>query len=108
MDANGVRSIYAADPPLNARFIFIGPPSIDVLEKRLRDRGTETEDKIRSRLNRASIDIDFANSPQGKRIYDAYIVNDKLEDAYNQLFDLIKDDIALTLSESEGHQVAAS
>ena len=108
VDANGVRSIYAADPPLNARFIFIGPPSIEVLEKRLRDRGTETEEKIRSRLKRAAVDIDFANSPQGKRIYDAYIVNDKIEDAYNQLLAVIKDDIALTLGEDEGQQVAAS
>ncbi|KAM3181922.1 hypothetical protein ACTXT7_013409 [Hymenolepis weldensis] len=107
VDANGVRSIHAARPPLNARFIFIGPPSIEVLEQRLRDRGTETEEKIQSRIKQAKIDIDFANSVQGKSIYDAYIVNDNLDAAYEKLFLLLKDDIALTLPEDE-RQVAAS
>ncbi|VUZ56579.1 unnamed protein product [Hymenolepis diminuta] len=107
VDANGVRSIYAARPPLNARFIFIGPPSIEVLEQRLRDRGTETEEKIQSRIKQAKIDMDFANSIQGKSIYDAYIVNDNLDTAYEKLFLLLKDDIALTLPEDE-RQVAAS
>lgn len=51
--------------------------------------------------------MDFANSPQGKSIYDAYIVNDNLDKAYETLFNLLKDDIALTLPEEE-RQVAAS
>lgn len=107
VDANGVRSIYAAQPPLNARFIFIGPPSIEVLESRLRNRGTETEEKILSRLKQARVDMEFATSSQGKRIYDAHIVNDNVEEAYAELFDFLKDDIALTLDD-ERQQVAAS
>ncbi|KAL5965629.1 Guanylate kinase [Taenia solium] len=107
VDANGVRSIYAAQPPLNARFVFIGPPSIEVLESRLRNRGTETEEKILSRLKQAKVDMEFANSSQGKLIYDAHIVNDNVEEAYEKLFDLLKDDIALTLDD-ERQQVAAS
>uniref|UniRef100_A0A0R3X415 Guanylate kinase-like domain-containing protein n=1 Tax=Hydatigena taeniaeformis TaxID=6205 RepID=A0A0R3X415_HYDTA len=107
VDANGVRSIYAAQPPLNARFIFIGPPSIEVLESRLRDRGTETEEKIISRLRQAKVDMEFANSSQGKLIYDAHIVNDDVEEAYEKLFEFLKDDIALTLDD-ERQQVAAS
>ncbi|VDO08647.1 unnamed protein product [Rodentolepis nana] len=107
VDANGVRSIHAARPPLNARFIFIGPPSIQVLEQRLRSRGTETEEKIQSRIKQAKIDMEFANSLQGKNIYDAYIVNDNLDNAYERLFNVLKDDIALTLPEDE-RQVATS
>lgn len=106
VDANGVRSIHAAQPPLKAQFIFIGPPSIQVLEQRLRDRGTETEEKILSRISQAKIDIDFAHSAQGKSIYDAYIVNDDLDAAYDQLFNFLKDEIALTLNSDE-RQVAA-
>uniref|UniRef100_A0A5K3FVF7 Guanylate kinase n=1 Tax=Mesocestoides corti TaxID=53468 RepID=A0A5K3FVF7_MESCO len=108
VDANGVRSIHAAEPPLNARFVFIGPPSLEELERRLRDRGTETNDTIQSRLRQAAIDMEFANSPQGKRIYDMYIVNENLEDAYEKLFALLKDDIELTLGGDEEQQVAAS
>jgi guanylate kinase len=31
---------------LNARFVFLAPPSLEELEKRLRGRGTETEDSL--------------------------------------------------------------
>ncbi|KAM7534206.1 hypothetical protein Aperf_G00000113043 [Anoplocephala perfoliata] len=106
VDANGVRSIHAAQPPLNACFIFIGPPSLQVLEQRLRDRGTETEEKILARISQAKIDMEFAHSAQGKSIYDAYIVNDELDRAYDELFNLLKDEIALTLNSDE-RQVAA-
>ena len=37
---------------LNSRFVFIAPPSFEELERRLRSRGTETEDKIQARYRR--------------------------------------------------------
>nr|VZI20381.1 unnamed protein product [Spirometra erinaceieuropaei] len=96
VDANGVRSIHAAQPPLNARFVFIGPPSLSELEKRLRCRGTETEEKIQARLKQAAVDMDFAHSPEGRRIFNLYIVNDNLDVAYEQLYDYLREDIALS------------
>ena len=44
----------------NALAIFIMPPSIEVLEQRLEKRGTESEEKIRNRINKASLELKFA------------------------------------------------
>lgn len=62
-----------------ARLVFILPPSWEVLEHRLRNRGTETEDKIRERIAQARTELDFA------RNYDYLIVNDDLEAAVDDL-----------------------
>ncbi len=55
--------------------IFIMPPSIEELEKRLRGRATDSEDVIRKRLAKAEYEIGFAN------LYDKVIVNDNLSEA---------------------------
>ena len=55
--------------------IFIMPPSIDVLEKRLRSRSTETETAIRTRVSKA-----FAELSTYKE-FDAIVINDSLEKA---------------------------
>ena len=59
--------------------IFILPPSFEELESRLRGRGTETPEKIEKRLAAAKHEMDMAHT------YDYRIVNDDLEDAYQQL-----------------------
>ena len=68
--------------PISARFVFIKPPSIQELERRLRGRGTEKEDSIQKRLARARIELDFAETPG---IHDKTIVNNDLEIAYREL-----------------------
>jgi guanylate kinase len=50
--------------PLQAHFIFVKPPSITVLETRLRERGTETEDAIQARLKTAAVELEFSESPE--------------------------------------------
>ncbi|VEL28919.1 unnamed protein product [Protopolystoma xenopodis] len=72
VDLAGVKSIYAVRSKLNPRFIFIRPPSMTILEKRLRDRGTETEEKLQARISRANADIVFADSMDGK-VCDIYM-----------------------------------
>lgn len=67
----------------NALMIFITPPDTDVLEKRLRGRGTETEDKIVKRLNNAIAELDYIKD------YNYVIINDVLEDAYENLKTII-------------------
>lgn len=64
----------------NAVLIFILPPSFEELEKRLRGRGTEAEDKIQKRLEAARQEIRV-----GLSSYDYVINNEKLDRA---LFDL--------------------
>lgn len=57
--------------------VLIVPPSLDVLEKRLRGRGTDSEDAIRERLAKASYELEFAD---GK--FDCRLVNDDLQTAF--------------------------
>ena len=62
-----------------ARSVLIVPPSLEVLEKRLRGRGTDSEEAICERLAKASWELEFAS---GK--FDVELVNDKLEDTFAQ------------------------
>ena len=62
-----------------ARSVLIVPPSLEVLEKRLRGRGTDSEEAIRERLAKAAWELEFAS---GK--FDVELVNDKLEDTFAQ------------------------
>ena len=63
----------------SARSVLIVPPSMEVLEQRLRGRGTDTDDAIAERLAKAQWELDFAT---GK--FDIELVNDKLEDTFAQ------------------------
>ena len=63
--------------------IFIQPPSVEVLEQRLRGRGTDSEDKIQTRLGKSKEEMARANE------FDHIVVNDDLEIAKNQVFTLI-------------------
>jgi len=77
IDYQGARQI-AKDPDLKPRSlnIFIFPPSLDVLDQRLRQRGLNSEDEIQLRLRKAIDEID-----EGKDFYDYIIINDHLDAA---------------------------
>ena len=64
--------------------IFILPPSMEVLENRLRGRGTETEEKIRLRLEQARNEIKRAGE------FEYIITNDDLEKAAGDILAIIK------------------
>ena len=59
--------------------VFIKPPSIEILEQRLRNRKTEDQASLQLRLERAQKEITFADQ------FDLVIVNDNLKDAYLEL-----------------------
>lgn len=63
--------------------IFILPPSTDVLEKRLRNRGTEQEETIQKRLAEAKREISF------KDRYKYNVVNDELEKAVEEVLSIL-------------------
>lgn len=67
---------------LNARFLFLAPPSLDELAKRLRERGTETENTLNKRLTQAKNELEYAKQPDS---HEKIIVNDDLERAYLDL-----------------------
>ena len=58
--------------------IFIMPPSIEELEKRLRSRKTETEEKIMQRISKAALEMSQSNA------FDIVIENDNLEKAIGE------------------------
>lgn len=68
----------------DAKKIFIVPPSLEVLEKRLRGRGTDSEDAIAARLEIAMVELRRANE------YDYIIENDDLEKAVDDVMAIIR------------------
>ncbi|KAE8595482.1 hypothetical protein XENTR_v10015759 [Xenopus tropicalis] len=80
IDMQGVKSIKKTS--LNPIYISIHPPSVPILEKRLRDRNTESEESLQKRLNAAIADLEISKEPG---LFDAIIVNDDLEEAYAHL-----------------------
>lgn len=77
IELEGARQIRASFPGVMS--IFILPPSFDELEKRIRNRGQDTEEAIARRLNRAQEEVQGANE------FDIQIVNDDLNTALNAI-----------------------
>ena len=63
--------------------IFIMPPSVEELERRLRGRGTDSEEVIQKRIGKAGFEL--SKSPE----FDYTVVNDVLADAVNEATDII-------------------
>lgn len=80
IDVQGARSVRASS--LEAIFIFICPPSFEELEKRLRARGTETEEQVQKRLRNAKAELEQGTS---SGLFDHILVNDDLEACYERL-----------------------
>ena len=64
--------------------VFIAPPSVNELRRRLKKRGTETESLIEERVSQAEREISQAKN------YDYIIVNDVLEDAVSDFFTVMR------------------
>ncbi|XP_028449542.1 guanylate kinase isoform X2 [Perca flavescens] len=90
IDMQGVRNIKRTD--LNPIYISIQPPSMAVLEKRLRDRKTESEESLRKRLHAAQMEMEFSKEPG---MFDVLIMNDNLENAYEQLKYVLSEEISM-------------
>lgn len=69
--------------------IFIQPPSIKELEKRLRNRRTETDESLKKRLAKASKEMTYA------KYFDIVVINDELENAINEVKGLITEFIGI-------------
>lgn len=84
VDVNGGRNLkrYFGDEALS---IFVLPPSVEVLEQRLRSRGTDSEESIRKRLARSAQELEEAAQ------FDVGIVNDDLSCAVQQARQVIAD-----------------
>lgn len=76
-----IKSHYGSE----AISIFIMPPSIDELRRRLESRGTDAPEVIDQRIARAEFEIGFADK------FDKQVVNDNLDKAKNEVLKIIKD-----------------
>ena len=81
IEIQGARNIRKLYP--ESVLVFITPPTADELERRLKGRGTETEEKIAARLSRA-----FEES-EGIDEYDFIVVNDDLDKCVKDVLDTI-------------------
>lgn len=77
IEVQGALQVHAKRPETVR--IFIAPPSWAELERRLRGRGTDSEDKIAQRLVRAKVEFQTANT------YDYFVINNTVEEAVAEL-----------------------
>ena len=81
--------------PINTLSIFIEPPSVDELKKRLESRGTETDESLASRVSKASYEISF------KSHFDKIVVNENLNAACTEAEKLVGDFIRQPLQQGQ-------
>jgi guanylate kinase len=82
IDVDGAANLKMRFP--GGVFVFLAPPSREELEKRLRGRGTESEDQVQERLARVAYELGAA------RGYDYLIFNDKLDETVDGLLAIIE------------------
>lgn len=81
IELQGAQNVLNMRP--DAVSIFILPPSVEELERRLRDRGTETEEAILKRLSQAKVEMDHA------KMYKYTVVNDDLQKAVEDVLEIV-------------------
>ncbi len=86
IDVQGAASLKKAYPAETVR-IFIAPPSLEVLEQRLRSRGTDNEETIQKRL------VNSKTEMAQMKLFDHVIVNDDFDAAYSQLHAIVAREI---------------
>lgn len=78
--ADAMKKIYGGE----AQVIFIEPPSIEELEKRLRARGTDSQEVIEERIKNARKELENKNK------YDHLILNDDVDTAFQKLKSVVQ------------------
>ena len=81
IESVGMRNVKAKMP--EAVSVFIAPPDWETLEKRLRGRGTESEEKVLLRLQAAKRELDASHT------YDYIVVNNTVSDAARELMEIM-------------------
>jgi len=82
VDVKGALNIKRQYPEISLS-LFIDPPNINALQKRLEKRDTETEHSIERRLKKAAHELQFKNQ------FDAIVLNDDLALAKNQAYKIV-------------------
>ena len=82
----------------NGVFIFVAPPTMADLKKRLKRRGTESDEVIEERFNKAKREIGLAE------LYDYIVVNDTVENAADKIMAIIRSEHAKTTRSLSGYK----
>ncbi len=82
IDLKGAREVLKVYP--RAITIFVLPKNLEVLQERLRGRGTESEETLRQRLNQAKEEIEKSD------FYRYHVVNDDLDKAVREICEILK------------------
>lgn len=82
IEIQGMRKVKQMFPEMLS--LFVTPPSAEELERRLRGRGTETEEVIRQRILRAS------EESCGVEDYEYIVINDRLEDCVKEIHGIVQ------------------
>lgn len=87
-DRNGAKSILKIikEPIL----IWIAPPSLEELKKRLKERGTETDKEIENRVALAQQEV---HEEEQERLFDYHIINNNLDDALEGLSSIVRENL---------------
>ncbi|XP_023947651.1 guanylate kinase isoform X1 [Bicyclus anynana] len=99
IDIEGVKQIKNTD--LDPLLVFVMPPSIKELERRLRGRNTEDEEALKKRLETAKKEILYGQEPDNFHIV---IVNARIKEAYSKLRDFVSQNMVEKKSEPEATQ----
>jgi guanylate kinase len=82
IDVQGALHVQQQHPE-NCLSIFIDPPSVEELKRRLNSRGTETAESLQTRINKASYELTF------KHHFNKVIINDDLKKACNEAGEIV-------------------
>jgi guanylate kinase len=97
IEIKGATQVLQREDPESLVSIFLMPPSLAKLEERLRKRGTEGDDVIKQRLDKALIEIPL------KHRYKYIIENDSVENAVAKIKDVLLKEGTLDISSSESY-----
>ncbi len=95
IEVQGAMQVKAKRP--DAVFIFIAPPSYEALYNRLRKRGTESEEVINARIEKAHREVMLANG------YDYIVINDNVDNAADRIRAIIRAEHARCTRSLEGY-----
>ncbi len=82
LDVKGALNLKKIFPD-NSLLLFIKPPSMEVLQQRLKGRESEDEESMKARLDRAKLELEFADR------FDQVVVNDNLDTAVDAVTAII-------------------
>ncbi len=77
------------------RSVFISPPSVEILVKRLKNRGTETKKSLKKRIARVKKEMEY------KDTFDKVLVNDFLPETFRNAEKMVEDFLKFSHNEEE-------